>query len=68
MKLSNTAKALTIVAMFALALIASPTAKADDRGCSNATLTRPSSVAYPAWGPYSPRSSSPRQVSSISSR
>lgn len=38
MKLSNTAKALTTVAMFALALIASPTAKADERGCSNATL------------------------------
>jgi hypothetical protein len=38
MKLSNTAKAMTIVAIFALALTATPAAKADDRGCSNATL------------------------------
>jgi hypothetical protein len=38
MKLSNTAKAMTIVAIFALALTATSAAKADDRGCSNATL------------------------------
>jgi hypothetical protein len=38
MKLSNPAKALTIVAVFALALTAAPTAKAADSGCSNASL------------------------------
>ncbi len=38
MKLSNTAKALTIVAVLALALGAVPVAKAADLGCSNATL------------------------------
>ena len=38
MKLSNTAKGMTIVAVFALALTAGPTAKAADLGCSNATL------------------------------
>jgi hypothetical protein len=38
MKLSNTAKAMTIVAVFTLALTAAPAAKAADRGCSNATL------------------------------
>jgi hypothetical protein len=36
MKLSNTA--MTIVAVFALALTAAPAAKAADRNCSNATL------------------------------
>jgi hypothetical protein len=38
MKLSDTPKAITICAVVALALIAGPTAKAADRGCSNATL------------------------------
>jgi hypothetical protein len=38
MKLSNTAKTMTIVAVFALALTAAPAAKAANRGCSNATL------------------------------
>lgn len=39
MKLSNTAKGMTIVAVFALALTAGPTAKAADFHCSNATLS-----------------------------
>jgi hypothetical protein len=38
MKLSNLAKAMTIIAVFAVALIATPAAKAADKGCSNATL------------------------------
>ena len=38
MKLSNTAKALTLFAVFALALTAAPAAKASNRTCSNATL------------------------------
>ena len=38
MKLSNTAKPMTIVAVFALALTAGPAAKAANTGCSNATL------------------------------
>lgn len=38
MKFSNTAKVFTLFAVFALALIAAPTAKASDKGCSNATL------------------------------
>jgi len=38
MKLGNKAKAMTIVAVFVLALTAAPAAKAADRGCSNATL------------------------------
>ena len=38
MKLSNAAKAMTVVAVFALALTAAPAAKAADRDCSNATL------------------------------
>ena len=38
MKLSNTANASTIVAIFALGLTAVPAAKAADRNCSNATL------------------------------
>ena len=38
MKLSNTAKAITIVAVFAFALTAAPAAKAAGTGCSNATL------------------------------
>ena len=38
MKLSNAAKAITIVALFAIALTSAPAAKADDKGCSNATL------------------------------
>jgi hypothetical protein len=38
MKLSNTAKAMTIIAAFALALTATPAAKAADRGCTDATL------------------------------
>jgi hypothetical protein len=41
MKLSNAAKAITIVAVFVLALTAVPAAKAADRGCSNATLKGP---------------------------
>ena len=39
MKLSNTAKAMTIVAVFTLALTAVPAAKAAGKGCSNATLS-----------------------------
>ena len=38
MKHSNKARALTIVAAFAFALAAGSTAKAANRGCSNATL------------------------------
>src|SRR5580698_5139667 len=38
MKLTNTAKAITIVAVFTLALTAGPAAKAAESGCSNATL------------------------------
>ncbi len=38
MKLSNTPKAITTVAVLALALFAGPAAKAADSGCSNATL------------------------------
>jgi hypothetical protein len=38
MKLSNTANAFTIVAVFALALTAAPAARAADKGCSDATL------------------------------
>lgn len=38
MKLSNTAKAMTIIALFALTLTAAPAAKAADRTCSKATL------------------------------
>ena len=38
MKLSNTAKGISIVAVFALALIAGPAAKAAESGCTNATL------------------------------
>lgn len=41
MKLSNAAKAMTIVAVFVLALTASPAANAADRGCSNDTLKGP---------------------------
>ena len=41
MKLSNTAKAMTIVAVLALGLTAAPAAKAADRNCSNATLRGP---------------------------
>ncbi len=38
MKLSNTTKAIAILAVFVLALTAAPSAKAAGRGCSNATL------------------------------
>ncbi len=38
MKLINSAKVMTIAALFALALTAAPVAKAADRSCSNATL------------------------------
>jgi hypothetical protein len=38
MKLSITAKAITLVAVFTLALTAGPAAKAAESGCSNATL------------------------------
>jgi hypothetical protein len=38
MKLSNTAYAITIVALVAIALTAAPAAKAADKGCSDATL------------------------------
>jgi hypothetical protein len=38
MKLSNTAKAMTVVTVFALTLISGPLAKAAELGCSNATL------------------------------
>ena len=38
MKLTNSPKAITMVAVFALALSAGPAAKAADSGCSNATL------------------------------
>jgi hypothetical protein len=38
MKLSNTATAITIVAVFVLALTVTPAAKAAGMGCSNATL------------------------------
>jgi hypothetical protein len=38
MRYRNTARALAIVAVFAVALIAGSAAKASDRGCSNATL------------------------------
>ncbi|MFZ0393380.1 MAG: hypothetical protein WCF17_00735 [Terracidiphilus sp.] len=38
MKLSKTAKAMTIVAVFTLALTAAPVAKAADKVCSDATL------------------------------
>jgi hypothetical protein len=38
MKLIDTAKVITIAAVFALALIATPAAKAEGGGCSNATL------------------------------
>jgi len=38
MQRCNQAKAITIVAVFALALAGAPAAKAADRGCSNATL------------------------------
>jgi hypothetical protein len=38
MKPSHAAKALTVIAVFTLALIAGPGAKAASRGCSNATL------------------------------
>jgi hypothetical protein len=38
MKLSNTTKSMTIVAVFALALIGGSAAKASNLGCSNATL------------------------------
>ena len=38
MKLSNAAKSLTFLAVFALALTAAPAAQAYDKGCSNATL------------------------------
>jgi hypothetical protein len=41
MKLSNAAKAITIVAVFVLTLTASPAAKAADKSCSNATLIGP---------------------------
>lgn len=39
MKHSNTASALTMVAVFAFALVAGPTAKAAEKKCSNAILT-----------------------------
>lgn len=38
MKLTNSPKAISMVAVFALALSAGPAAKAADSGCSNATL------------------------------
>lgn len=38
MKLSNTAKTLSIVAVFALTLTTARTAQASDKGCSNAIL------------------------------
>src|ERR1700734_1498892 len=38
MKRSTLAKTFTMAAVTALALYLSPTAKADDKGCSNATL------------------------------
>src|ERR1700723_2950746 len=38
MKLNNAAKAMTIIAVFALALTATPAAKAADKGCTDATL------------------------------
>ena len=38
MKFNDTAKLMTMVAVFAIALTAAPTAKAADWGCSNATL------------------------------
>lgn len=38
MKLNHTAKAMTIIAVFALALTATPAAKAADKGCTDATL------------------------------
>lgn len=41
MKLCNPAKAMSIVAVFLLALTAAPAAKAADRSCSNATLRGP---------------------------
>ena len=41
---------------------ASASSIASWRRCSNATLTRPSSAACPAWGPCLPQSSSPRLV------
>lgn len=39
MKHSNTVRNMTILAVFALAMVAGPAAKAADRECSNATLT-----------------------------
>jgi hypothetical protein len=38
MKLSNTAKTMTIIAVFALAMTAMPAAQAADRVCTDATL------------------------------
>ena len=38
MKLSNTVKAMTIIAVSVVVLTAGPAAKAADSGCSNATL------------------------------
>jgi hypothetical protein len=41
MKLGNTARVMTIIAVFALALTTTRAAKASDKGCSNATLKGP---------------------------
>jgi len=41
MKLGNTTKALTIVAIFAIALTTACAANASEKGCSNATLRGP---------------------------
>jgi hypothetical protein len=48
MKRSTIAKTLTIAAVTALALGIAPTAKADDKGCSNATLR--GTYAYTSTG------------------
>ena len=48
MKRSTIAKTFTIAAVTALALGLAPTAKADDKGCSNATLK--GTFAYTASG------------------
>ena len=48
MKRSTIAKTFTIAAVTALALGIAPTAKADDKGCSNATLK--GTFAYKATG------------------
>ena len=52
MKRSTIAKTFTIAAITALALGLAPTAKADDKGCSNATLK--GTFAFTANGFFSP--------------